>query len=114
MSQQKTYTTAELRGLKDVLAEQALIGEAKQIASSIPPRVIQLASGGDIKSYTQNVVMTGSQDQIIRKQGLIESFIRETFPDMSIKFVTVQETSKTIRGVTTLTTQFEVVLDWSN
>ncbi len=114
MSQQKTYTTAELRGLKDVLAEQALIGEAKQIASSIPPPVIELASRGDQHSYTQNIHITGSRDQIVRKQGLIESFIREIFPDISIQFVNVRETSETVRGVTKFNTQFHLIVNWSN
>ena len=115
MSQQKTYTTAELRGLKQKMDEQNIIISAKSFASAINKDVLQIAFEGKEFRYTRLIHMSeGSQENMMRRQELIVSFIREQFPDISVQFVTVRESSETVRGVTTFKKEMEIIVDWSN
>ena len=114
MSQQKTFTTAELRGLKQKMEEQNMINSAKSFASTIKQDVLQIAHQGKETRYTRRMhIVEGSQENIIRRQDLITSFIREQFPDISIQFVTLRESSETVLGTTTFKKEMEIIVDWS-
>ena len=110
----KTYTTAELRGLKQTIEEQNIINNAKSLADTIKKDVLLIAERGVSTRLTKKIHMRhGSQDHILRCQEFIVTFIREQFPDISVAFEVFHQASETTHGVTTVYVEMNVIVDWS-
>ncbi len=114
MIEQKTYTTAELRSLRQKIEEQNTINTARSLANIIKTDVLRIAQQGKITRYSREIHMVeGSHENISRYQELITSFIREQYPDISVHFVIIRESSETVRAVTTFKRESEIIVDWS-